>query len=130
MTSPGPGPCSCAPKEAREAHDWLRNLPTDVHLIDESHYGIRVQRCRCGQRYLHVFYELIDWENGDDSQATVTFALSATEGASWSASSPPEERDVLDLPERRQLVWVRPRGDRTDGGYAWIDGAIFFFPHE
>ncbi|MGO9133908.1 MAG: hypothetical protein ACLP8A_07655 [Methylovirgula sp.] len=36
---------------------------------DEIHLGRQLLRCKeCGQLYFYEFYELVDWEDGDDPQ--------------------------------------------------------------
>jgi hypothetical protein len=38
-------------------------------LIDESHFIVAILACpRCGQQYVSVFTELIDWADGNDPQ--------------------------------------------------------------
>ena len=37
--------------------------------VDESHWWRYLLKCReCGQLYFYEFYEIIDWEHGDDPQ--------------------------------------------------------------
>lgn len=59
----------CWPADARAAwgaRDGLRRLK---ELIDESHFIIVLLACtRCGQRFVSIFTEMIDWEGGNDSQ--------------------------------------------------------------
>lgn len=40
-----------------------------AELIDESHFHVMALVCRaCGQRFVSVFTEQIDWADGDDPQ--------------------------------------------------------------
>ena len=51
---------------AWEARDGLTRLK---ELIDESHFIVAILVCpRCDQRYVSIFTELIDWEDGEDPQ--------------------------------------------------------------
>ena len=36
-------------------------------FVDESHLIKNLHQCRdCGQLYFHVWFELLDWDDGDD----------------------------------------------------------------
>jgi hypothetical protein len=48
--------------------------------VDASHFGIDVLACpSCGQHFVAVFTETIDWAGGDDPQATVMLPLAPDE---------------------------------------------------
>ncbi len=48
------------------ARDGLGRLK---ELIDESHFIAAILACpRCGQQYVSIFTEMIDWEDGNDPQ--------------------------------------------------------------
>ncbi len=48
------------------------DLESIVSFADESHFARSVVRCRrCGQLYVFQFYELVDWQNGNDAMSTV-----------------------------------------------------------
>jgi hypothetical protein len=65
------------PGEARRARSRLVGVTT---LVDESHFTVQVLACpRCGQRFLSVFTETIDWIDGDDPQSRITLPITADE---------------------------------------------------
>ena len=40
-------------------------------VIDDSHFIVSLRRCpECGQRFLRIFTEFVDWQGGDDAQYT------------------------------------------------------------
>ena len=49
-------------------------------LIDESHLTRSILKCReCGQLYFYEFYEIVDWEDGDDKQYSTYFPVDTRE---------------------------------------------------
>lgn len=62
--------CSkCYDKDPVRAWDLFKNTVTLESLINESHFSIRIRQCRaCDQKYLAVFTETIDWQDGQDPQ--------------------------------------------------------------
>jgi hypothetical protein len=40
-------------------------------IINESHFMVSLHRCPgCGQRFLRIFTEFVDWQGGEDPQYT------------------------------------------------------------
>lgn len=72
MTDPaeGTGGCAiCMPASADAAWAARRSLAHASVLLDESHFIVNILGCpACGQRFLSVFTEEVDWVDGDDSQ--------------------------------------------------------------
>jgi hypothetical protein len=59
----------CWPADARAAWGARDGLSRLRELIDESHFIVAILACpRCAQRYVSIFTELIDWEDGNDPQ--------------------------------------------------------------
>jgi hypothetical protein len=49
-------------------------------LVDESHYIVSVRVCpSCGQEFLRVFTERIDWEGGEDPQRITVLPITHDE---------------------------------------------------
>jgi hypothetical protein len=123
--------CTCQSEDAEQAEAFLRANREFKRVNDETHYIVTVIRCKpCRRWYLSVFYELIDWKDGDDSQARNTIEVSeeqadrikeAGEGANESFI------DSLGL-NGRHLRMVFPRGG--DRGIEWVTGALVHFPHD
>jgi hypothetical protein len=73
MVDNGPKPdfgCErCWPPTADAAWAARRALAGGQELIDESHFHVMILACpRCTQRFVSVFTETIDWQDGDDPQ--------------------------------------------------------------
>ena len=59
----------CWPADARAAWGARDGLARLKELIDESHFIVAILACpRCEQRYVSIFTEMIDWEDGNDPQ--------------------------------------------------------------
>ena len=59
----------CWPADARSAWAARDGLTRLKELIDESHFIAAILVCpRCAQRYVSIFTEMIDWEDGNDPQ--------------------------------------------------------------
>ena len=51
-----------------------------VTLVDDSHFTVRIMRCRaCGQRAVRTFTEFVDWSGGDDAQYWTVIPLTPEE---------------------------------------------------
>lgn len=70
----------CSPASAEAAWEARAQLGHVAELVDESHYHVMVLACgACGQRFLSVFTETIDWQDGDDPQYWKLLALTPAE---------------------------------------------------
>ena len=57
----------CWSADAKAAWEVIKTVPIQERLIDESHYIVLVRGCpACGQHYLQVTTETIDWDDGED----------------------------------------------------------------
>jgi uncharacterized protein YbaR (Trm112 family) len=120
----------CWPASANAAQDARRTLVREAELIDESHFHVMILACpSCRQRYLSVFTEMIDWDDGDDPQYWTTLPLTDAEAADLV-----RRRDSLDEatlnalgPGRRSLLHDHPKG--VDARTHWGSG-IFVGPHD
>ena len=66
----------CLPDSPDEAWEAGLNLQRRHALIDDSHFHVLIASCpSCGQPFLWVFSELIDWQSGDDSQGWTLMPL-------------------------------------------------------
>jgi hypothetical protein len=89
------GCARCWPPEADDAWNARRTLTWAADLIDESHFHVMVLVCpSCGQRFVSVFTETIDWVDGDDPQDWTLLPITteeaddlALQGASLSEST-------------------------------------------
>ena len=82
------GCATCWPDSSDAAWEAARKIDCRHDLVDDSHFHVMILTCgSCGQAFLWVFTELIDWSAGDDSQAWVRIPLTAE-----------EERNLVGLP--------------------------------
>jgi hypothetical protein len=110
----------CWPASPAEADLASRGLQAVTTLVDESHYIVRVSACTaCGQRFLHVFTETIDWADGDDP--CVRARLPVTESELLNLGGSPSEAALSQLaPSRRYLCSDAPKG--TPATTSWRYG--------
>jgi hypothetical protein len=106
----------CWPQSADEAWQLRLALERRTELIDESHFHVLILACKtCSQRFLSVFFESIDWENGDDPQAWTLMPLTAGEESQLLRGSESlEESMVLSIGIDRRSLWH----DHPKGGSA------------
>lgn len=122
-----PGCCGLPPEAAWEAR---RRFVEVAELVDESHYHVRVLACACGQHFLSVFTETVDWVDGEDPQRSVLLPLTDPERARLLAPGASFATTQLDRDAgtRRFLVMDHPKhGDRT---LRWQDGGFAVGPHD
>lgn len=92
-------------------------------LVEESHFGITLTQCDCGQRFAVVFTERIDWQDGEDDQTWLLLPVTADEAAALQACGEADLGAKLTAigSGRRFLVRSFPTGGgpgcwwRTDG---------------
>lgn len=67
---PSPAPCGrCFGEDAEHAWGNCGQLAVDAAVVEESHFIVQLRSCcACAQRYLWIFTEFVDWENGEDAQ--------------------------------------------------------------
>ena len=72
----------CWPATPDAAWEARRLLARVADLIDESHFHVMILVCRnCTQRFVSVFTETIDWEEGDDPQFWTLLPITGAEAA-------------------------------------------------
>lgn len=106
------GCSNCWPNSADEAWRSRGALEPDAQLVEESHFRVSILRCRnCGQTFLLIFAESIDWEAGNDPQAWAIVPLTAHEVHEMVCrNSPPTESDLSELVgDRRSLMHLAPK---------------------
>ncbi len=64
------GCASCYGEDPVAVLEYTRGgLTITQRLISDSHYGVSVRQCaNCGQRFIAIFTEFVDWSGGDDAQ--------------------------------------------------------------
>lgn len=123
----GPG-CACAGTDAEAALAALREAALIEEIADESHFGVDLIACgRCGRRYVRVFTELIDWQEGNDPQAWMFVPVSDEESAAVRDAGGSHE-SLERLSPRRHLRAAHSReGEKSVG---WHDGGVTVGLHD
>jgi hypothetical protein len=121
--------CTCASHDSAIAYEAMHGLEEIERLVDSSHFSVTVLKCpRCDSRILRVFCELIDWDEGDDSQA---FAwLHVTELELEALRTRREEEQALHgFASDRMVLWlIWPRAQPKL--IEWRPGPLVLLPHD
>ena len=119
--APDFGCAHCWPESAEAAWEASRGFATRAELIDESHFHVTIRACgACGQAFVSVFTEMIDWTDGEDPQYWSLLPLTeaeATELIRRGAEVTERELNATG-PGRRCLRRDYPKGEppRIDWG--------------
>ncbi|MEL6869537.1 MAG: hypothetical protein AAFO81_07030 [Pseudomonadota bacterium] len=104
---------------------WFK-IPVVAELISESHFSIKVRRCGdCRQRFVTVFAETIDWENGEDPQQCSVLPITEFEAARLLNVSSAAQAESLagSLGSgRRSFLSYWP--SNSNKGIAWATGLV------
>ena len=102
----------CFPPSAEAAWAARGRLQLVADLVDDSHYHVMVLACRaCGQGFVSVFTETIDWQDGDDPQYWQLLPIDAGESEALVRSGATVAEAALNaLPGRRCLCLDHPKG--------------------
>ena len=123
------GCADCWPESADDAWRAREFLDRD-DLIDESHFIVALLRCpECGQAFLSVFTETIDWQDGDDPQHWTVLPVTSSEAeALLEKKEQLTEQDLLGMGAgRRSLLLDAPKG--RPSALCWGSG-LFIGPHD
>jgi hypothetical protein len=78
---------NCWPSSANSAWDAYLSLSTEVELVDDVHFMVKIRSCaECRQRFVAVFTETIDWIDGEDPQFWTVLPITKEETATLSQS--------------------------------------------
>jgi hypothetical protein len=125
-------PCICLGDDCRAAKEAIRQAENLVMLIDESHFRVSILRCvRCGQHFLSLFCERVDWADGDDPQTTVGVPVSEDEVQRLkTANVAANENAILEIlaNERRFLYHDMPKAAAET--LAWKSRTLFIPGHD
>ena len=83
----GPFGCAqCWPSSAEAALEASNALVLGQELVDDSHLGVMIRKCAtCGQLFVAVFLEHVDWQGGDDSQYWTLMPITEAESVELTA---------------------------------------------
>jgi hypothetical protein len=126
------GTCDCLADDPAIALAAIRKAKNVVALADESHFIAHVRCCgACGQHFLTLFCERVDWADGDDPQTRVMAPVSEDETRALQAANvAANENAILQIvvTERRFLYYDMPKGppERLE----WRRGRVFIPGHD
>lgn len=110
---------ACIPQNAPTRSDSLGLDPVS-RLVDESHYIVTICACpNCGQQFVRIFTERIDWAGGEDPQRTTILPITHEEAQAMIAAG--EHLDEAELSrmglERRFLEFDWPSDESMRSRY-------------
>jgi len=122
------GCVNCWPDSADSAWEARSGLDQQRELVDESHFHVLVLSCpECGQAFLSVFMESIDWDDGDDPQFWSVVPIEEAERDSLFRAAA-SERDLRGIAHgRRSLFRSAPKGEPQSN--TWATGVVLV-PHD
>ena len=125
-------PCICLGDDCLAARDAIRKAQQIVMLVDESHFGVSILRCpRCGQQFLSLFCERVDWADGDDPQTRVVVPVSEDEATRLQVANVAADENAIPeivANERRFLYHDMPQGAAET--LAWKTRLLFIPGHD
>ncbi len=130
MTKIEDGCSACFPPDAAQAWQARDSLVDLGMLLDDSHYIVRAMQCTaCGQRFVSVTTEQVDWDNGDDPVHRVQLPISEVDHQMLTTRHPAALEAALHAldPTRRALHFDWPK-DGAQGVY-WGKG-LRVLPHD
>jgi hypothetical protein len=121
--------CFQAPAEA--VSEARRDFAQIVRLVDESHLIVRILACPdCGQRFVSVFTEMIDWSAGDDAQYWSVLPLTLEESEQLTAQGEQVDLRMIEaLGRHRRFLQIDfPTGKAKR--VLWAEGGLLIGPHD
>jgi hypothetical protein len=113
----GIGCHECFPASAEDAWAARSRLTITKELVDESHFMVSLRACAaCSQLFVSVFCERIDWQQGNDPQASWLIPVSAEEAQSLTGLDEHETEAAICRisPQRRFLESYLPSDGARD----------------
>lgn len=104
---------ACIPDEPH--HAVQLGLIEIARLIDDSHFTLKIRACgQCGQRFVWVFTEQIDWDKGTDRQCWTVLPITGDEAESMIAGGEAVDLDAIQrMGQTRRFL----RDDEIDFDY-------------
>ena len=125
-------PCICLGDDSAAALEAIRKTKHIAELVDESHFDVSILRCvQCGQHFLSLFCERVDWVDSDDPQTRVVVPVSEDEVQRLqTANIAADENVILEIVanERRFLYHDMPKG--APETLAWKTRTLFIPGHD
>jgi hypothetical protein len=117
----------CYGEDAERAWGYYEDgLAVERELVGEPHYIIQLRRCGgCGQQFVWVFSEAVDWEDGEDAQHRSVVPISEDEAQALEKLGGRVETESLAAlgTDRRYLVTDWPAGAQRST-IGWSTGEL------
>lgn len=132
-----PSRCFCQMDDGVAAKDAIRRARRNSgtqSLVDESHFMVSIARCSrplCGQYFLTIFCERVDWADSDDPQTWLAAPISDEEAVQLRSANIAADEDLLlriVSGERRFLYHDMPKG--APETLVWKIGSLFIPAHD
>lgn len=110
---------------------WKASQATRLRTFDqESHFGLHLTACSCGQRFVTVFTERIDWVGGEDDQTWLVLPVRDEESDRLEASPSDAVPGLVTAmgQGRRFLVRSFPTGGALSAW--WRESGFGIGPHD
>ena len=124
--------CACLDHDSATAKEAIRKSRCIVELVDESHFMVSIRQCgRCGQHFLTLFCERVDWTDGDDPQKWLAVPVAKDEVQRLrTANVAANENVILEIVanERRFLYHDMPKGEPAK--LEWKNRTLFIPAHD
>lgn len=117
----------CAGDDEAQAWQATQAARTGT-FVQESHFSVHRSQCSCGQAFITVFTERVDWKDGEDDQRWLVLAVTNDELARLKADDA-LSATIEQLGQRRRfLERAFPTG--KDITLTWRAGALRIGPHD
>ena len=124
------GCAACDGDDASTAWEEIRTARQLAALVEESHYSVRLKQHGCGQRFVVIFTERIDWVDGNDPHDFRAVPITEAEHDALAAQGDRVAVSAIEAlgSARRYLVrsWPADAGQST----GWRTGGLWIGPHD
>jgi hypothetical protein len=119
----------CWPDTAEAAEDARSRLKGLEFIVDDTHLIVRLLTCEeCGQKFLSIMTETIDWADGDDPQYRISIPVTPDEALKLPAGRDGLHKALSGLDQtRRSLHHDWPKDSAATS--SWGSG-ISIMPHD
>jgi hypothetical protein len=122
------GCAECNIADAAAAWENTRQLERASTLVDDSHFIFQVLRCKqCGQPFLWITTEIVDWAGGDDAQYRRVIPLTEIEaGALIARDGEPDPDELRPFADGRRYLHVDWPTGAEEPTASWTTGPLSF----
>jgi|SRR5277367_804642 len=129
----------CGAESAEAVAEYRNQLKFVVELVEQSHFAISILECPdCGQDWVFIFIETIDWTDGNDEQHCTLLPVTKSESDQLQV-----QQESVSIQEKRQSLSTRlsqlsinrrylqtNNAPEKDTAVRWCHGQLFISPHD